>query len=160
MNQKFTLTLPYHPSYSIDKIKSKINEILSKIPIKNIILGCDANTTYAKDVIDYFHEHHIRVYLRLPILCGNTKDRIPMIDMEQKQTARACPSSLHNAHEIIHLYETSFANLPFDGVFFGRIAKRIFCILICTRIWMFLRFLRKTNVFTRSALYKRFNSAS
>lgn len=126
MNQKFTLTLPYHPSYSIDKIKSKINEILSKIPIKNIILGCDANTTYAKDVIDYFHEHHIRVYLRLPILCGNTKDRIPMIDMEQKQTARACPSSLHNAHEIIHLYETSFANLPFDGVFLDELQSASF----------------------------------
>lgn len=89
-------------------------------------MDCDHHKTYEKDVIDYFHAQQIRVYLRLPILCSHKEDQIPMTDFQQKQTDRACPSRLHNAHAIIHLYETSFASLPFDGVFLDELQSASF----------------------------------
>lgn len=126
MNQKYTLYLPYHASYTMDDIKTTYQHIASHLPIRNLILGFHGDMTYPKELIDYFHEFHIRVLLWMPVLANNPIPMDPMFDVEHHPQSHACPSSLKNAHAIIRLYETKFAALPFDGVFLDHMESASF----------------------------------
>lgn len=128
MSQQYTLQLHtgnfQNANYSAAEIMQKCDRIFAKIKVRDLILGWHMDQTFNRTLLDYFHSKGVRVLLWLPIL--SKTDEICNVTHAASvngETAKhfACPAHLHNAHEIIALYEKHFAALPFDGVFLDKI---------------------------------------
>ncbi len=128
MSHQYTLQLHTgtftHANYSVDQIKTKCDELLAHIHGKDIIIGWNIDKTSNRQLIDYFHTKGLRVLLWLPVLANHDDlGELKKAECYDEHTCDdfGCPSHLQNAHEIISLYETYFADLPFDGVFLDKI---------------------------------------
>lgn len=138
MSHRYTLQLHTgsftHCPYSFMQIKKKADRILTRLPVKDILLGWSIDQQLNRALLDYFHEKGIRVLLWFPVLSESEQIREQtMMRTVSKQSASSvsfikgeqfqfiCPSTLSNVHNVISIYEEHFANLPFDGIFLDKI---------------------------------------
>ncbi len=128
MSHQYTLQLHTgtftKANYNVAQIQTKCDDLLAHIRGKDIIIGWNTDKESNRQLIDYFHTKGLRVLLWLPVLANNDE----LCDIKKSECCDGhsgkdfgCPSHLQNAHEVISLYETHFADLPFDGVFLDKI---------------------------------------
>lgn len=138
MSHSYTLQLHTgsftNATYSIKEIKDTCDHILEGLNVKDMILGWNTDQALNQELVTYFHNKGIRVLLWLPILAETEEiAKINAMKPYGKEVADshaltaherfsfACPCNLSNVHEIIHVYETYFASIPFDGIFLDKI---------------------------------------
>lgn len=127
MSYQYTLQLHtgtfQKSNYTWEEIKTKCDQILAHIQVKQMIIGWNTDTELNDKLLTYFHEKGIRVLLWFPLLLDENDERQlkKMKAYNNSENAFCCPTHLHNAHACIALYEKYFAKLPFDGVFLDKI---------------------------------------
>ena len=127
MDYQYTLQLHsgtfQKSNYSWEEIKTKCDQILTHIQVKQMIIGWNTDTELNQKILDYFHEKDIRVLLWFPLLLQENDERElkKMEGYHGNSFDFCCPTHLHNAHACTALYEKYFAKLPFDGIFLDKI---------------------------------------
>ena len=127
------------PDYTAQQIIGRLDTVSRLIPVKDVIIGWSTDKEIYRQVGEYLHEKGIGMFLWLPVfaeteeVCENTPavdlwGRIPAnYDLAAGEGFRFnCPSDPANAANVIHIYDSLFADCGFDGVFMDRIRTQSF----------------------------------
>ncbi len=127
------------PQYSAAEIISRLDSVSAHIPINTIIIGWSKDKDIYREVGSWLHQKGIRMFLWLPVfaeteeVCENTPaldlwgDEPASFDLTAGEGFRFnCPSNPENAAHIVSIYDSLFADCPFDGVFLDRIRTQSF----------------------------------
>lgn len=138
MSHSYTLQLHTgsftHCLHSFEQIKTKADQILATLNVKDVILGWSVDQQLNRQLITYFHNKGIRVLLWFPVLSESeqVRDQVSITTASKKKSEGVhaiqgeqfqfmCPTTLSNVHNVISLYEEHFKDLAFDGIFLDKI---------------------------------------
>ena len=129
----------WHETHEMsEKIIRRIDEISSRIPVNRVIIGWKMDPAFYSALASRLHQAGIKMLLWLPVFTevrevGETDEALDLsgrriVPSGQAETAFAfdCPSSRRNIAIVEELYEKSFADCGFDGVFLDRIRSQSF----------------------------------
>ena len=124
---------------SPEEIIRKIDDISSRIPVSQVIIGFQINAAAYRQVGAHLHQAGIRMILWLPVFSAVTEimetdeslDIFGRKIITPEQQVKdgfvfVCPSSPHNIQNIKDIYEKYYSDCGFDGVFLDRIRTQSF----------------------------------
>ena len=127
------------PDYSAEQIIDRLDVVISRIPVKAVIIGWSTDKDIYWRVGRYLHGQKIDMFLWLPVfaetedMCENS----PALDLWGNVPANYdltagegfrfnCPSDAESVADIIDIYDSCFSDCGFDGVFLDRIRTQSF----------------------------------
>ena len=127
------------PDYTADRIISRIDSVSRMIPVRKVIIGWTLDKEIYRQVGDYLHAKDIHMLLWLPVFAETEEvcDNRPAVDLWGEAPANYdlaagegfrfnCPTDPLNAAHVVELYDRSFSDCGFDGVFLDRIRTQSF----------------------------------
>ena len=122
-----------------EAIIRKIDEISSRIPVSQVIIGWNTDVSVYRQVGAFLRSRGIRMLLWLPVFSEVSgiaapdeatdlfgKPVIPPIRQEGEDFLFGCPSSRRNLQIVRDIYEGHFSACGFDGVFLDKIRGQSF----------------------------------
>ena len=127
------------PEYTAEQIIGRLDTVMSRIPVKSVIIGWSKDKDIYRQVGDYLHSKKADMFLWLPVF-AETEDvceNSPALDLWGREPANFdltegegfrfnCPSDPRNAANVIGIYDSLFSDCGFDGVFLDRIRTQSF----------------------------------
>ena len=123
----------HSPACSPKAVMEKLQKILEQVNLKAVIMGWNLNGSLCASVGKLLREKGIRFYLWLPVFSeiGNAVPMEPAVNLfGQSGTFHFgtgefyqyyCPTSPENLRAVVSLYDTSFSDCGFDGVFLDKV---------------------------------------
>lgn len=130
----------WHKSdYTAEQIIARIDSVSKLIPVQKVIIGWSQDKEIYRQVGKFLHDKHIRMLLWLPVFAETEEvcDNKPAVDLWGKGPSNYddaagegfrfnCPSDPQNIANILAIYDRSFSDCGFDGVFLDRIRTQSF----------------------------------
>ena len=129
----------HSPDYTADQVVARIDSVRRLIPVEKVIIGWSLDKDIYREVGAYLHANGIRMLLWLPVFAETEEvcDNVPAVDLWGEVPANYdlaagegfrfnCPSDPRNAAGVVALYDRSFSDCGFDGVFLDRIRTQSF----------------------------------
>lgn len=127
------------PNYTAEAILDRLKFLIPRMPVEKVILGWYPDAALYRPIGEYLRGQGIDMLLWLPVF-AELGDRVPMkpavdlwgrpltqdIEQEGENFAFSCPTDPHNLQAAVTLYETTFAEAGFSGVFLDRVRTQSF----------------------------------
>jgi hypothetical protein len=116
---------------SWETVEQKLLLLLHQMPVHKVIIGWPLDKIFYEKALAFLVKHSIEFYLWFPVFSetGTLRKHSPLIDIHGEQIedkpndgfAFFCPNHSRNIENIIDIFESEFASIPFTGVFLDRI---------------------------------------
>ncbi len=127
------------PNYSAEEILDRLKMLIPRMNVDKVILGWYPDKSLYQPIGKYLHEQGIDMLLWLPVF-AELGDHVPMkaavdlwgrsltqeIEQEGETFAFSCPTDPLNLQTVVDVYDASFADVGFSGVFLDRVRTHSF----------------------------------
>lgn len=127
------------PNYTTEQILSRLKTLIPRMDVEKVILGWYPDAVLYRPIGEYLRENNIDMLLWLPVF-AELGDRVPMtpavdlwgslptqsVEQQGETFAFSCPTDPANLKAVIDMYDSTFSDAGFSGVFLDRVRTQSF----------------------------------